>query len=110
MQIAETLHDQAIRCILFDLGETLWTRADAETWNPLLWTANRRARALLDGYVVSPLCAAAVLDDASLYDYVIAHDPYDVAKHRLHRLLVRPDLTIEHVGDLLTFLPKVGTL
>jgi len=35
------------RCILFDLGDTLWSRKDAATWNQLEVLANHRAALLL---------------------------------------------------------------
>ena len=41
------------RCILFDLGDTLWSRKDAATWNQLEVLANHRAALLLRKHVGS---------------------------------------------------------
>ncbi len=45
-----TLQGKTIRCILFDCGDTLWTRNDKETWQALEQAANRQAVALLCQY------------------------------------------------------------
>ena len=42
-----TLEGRTIRCILFDCGDTLWSRNDKETWQALEQAANREAVALL---------------------------------------------------------------
>ena len=46
-QSKQTLNARSIRCILFDLGETLWFRKDAATWHQLEAIANRHAGELL---------------------------------------------------------------
>lgn len=53
-----------VRCILFDLGETLWSRGDAKNWERLEISANQRAVALLREHFASHL--PANLDDLTL--------------------------------------------
>ncbi len=45
------LNGRIIRCILFDCGETLWTRADESTWQHQESSANLRAIAILHQHV-----------------------------------------------------------
>lgn len=42
-----TLSGREVRCILFDLGDTLWTRKDKASWKHLEAVSNQRAAALL---------------------------------------------------------------
>lgn len=44
---AETLVERDIRCLLFDLGDTLWYRDEQEKWEKLENVSNRRAAELL---------------------------------------------------------------
>lgn len=46
-KISPTLNGRTIRCILFDFGDTLWTRKDKATWYQLEQIANQNAVALL---------------------------------------------------------------
>ncbi len=46
-QSIQTLTGSSVRCILFDLGETLWSRKDAATWHQLEAITNRHAGELL---------------------------------------------------------------
>ena len=60
----QALKGRVVRCILFDLGETLWSRGDHEKWKLLEASANQRAVALLREHVASQL--PANLDDLAL--------------------------------------------
>lgn len=57
-----------IRCLLFDLGDTLWTRGDASTWELLETTGNLRAVALLRAYIAPQHLPQ--LDDEALGQYL----------------------------------------
>ena len=52
------------RCILFDLGDTLWRRSDSDTWWRLEVTTNQRAVTLLRKYITPKFLPD--LDDAEL--------------------------------------------
>ncbi len=58
------LHGRTIRCILFDLGDTLWSRKDASVWQRMEGASNQRAVALLRQYIAPALLPA--LDDETL--------------------------------------------
>lgn len=58
------LHGRIIRCILFDLGDTLWSRKDASMWQRMEGASNQRAVALLRQHVSPALLPA--LDDEIL--------------------------------------------
>ena len=60
----QALKGRVVRCILFDLGETLWSRGDAKNWERLETSANQRAVALLREHFASQL--PANLDDLAL--------------------------------------------
>jgi len=60
----QALKGRTVRCILFDLGDTLWFRGDNNTWEQLEASANQRAGALLREQVSSQL--PANLDDLAL--------------------------------------------
>ncbi|WP_189361911.1 HAD family hydrolase [Thermogemmatispora tikiterensis] len=53
-----------IRCVLFDLGDTLWYRKDQETWRRLEFAANCQAIALLRMHLES--CSLPDQDDVTL--------------------------------------------
>src|SRR4051794_13802057 len=46
-KIVPSLTGRTIRCILFDFGDTLWTRKDAATWQQAEQEGNRRVVELL---------------------------------------------------------------
>ncbi|MGH2509848.1 MAG: HAD family hydrolase [Ktedonobacteraceae bacterium] len=48
-----TFSKQGIRCLLFDLGDTLWYREDQERWEQLESASNRRAADLLRSYTTA---------------------------------------------------------
>jgi HAD superfamily hydrolase (TIGR01509 family) len=58
-----------IRCILFDVGETLWTRRDDATWHSFLSAANQRATALLSTYT-RDLPASGLDLNAIIHDHI----------------------------------------
>jgi FMN phosphatase YigB (HAD superfamily) len=60
----EALKGRVVRCILFDLGSTLWYRGDIDTWEQLEAAANQCAVSLLREHVDSHL--PANLDDLTL--------------------------------------------
>jgi HAD superfamily hydrolase (TIGR01549 family) len=60
----QALKGRVVRCILFDLGDTLWSRGDIDTWEQLEASANQRAVALLREHFASQL--PANLDDRAL--------------------------------------------
>jgi HAD superfamily hydrolase (TIGR01549 family) len=60
----QALKGRVVRCILFDLGSTLWFRGDIDRWEQLEATANQRAVSLLREHVASQL--PANLDDLTL--------------------------------------------
>ncbi|GAC1380140.1 MAG: hypothetical protein NVSMB33_05890 [Ktedonobacteraceae bacterium] len=49
------LTGRTIRCILFDLGDTLWSRKDMVAWQQMENASDTRAAALLRTYVASPV-------------------------------------------------------
>ena len=55
---------RSIRCLLFDLGDTLWYRDDQENWEKLENVSNRRAAGLLRQYIAAALLPAS--DDQAL--------------------------------------------
>jgi HAD superfamily hydrolase (TIGR01549 family) len=63
-QIPPTLYGRTIRCILFDFGDTLWTRKDKATWYQLEQAANQNAVTILRTHF-SP-AALPALDDSKL--------------------------------------------
>lgn len=58
------LHGRTIRCILFDLGDTLWSRKDASVWQRMEGASNQSAVILLRQHVTPALLPA--LDDETL--------------------------------------------
>ncbi len=60
----QALKGHNVRCILFDLGDTLWSRGDTNRWEQLEATANQRAVSLLREHVASQL--PVDLDDRTL--------------------------------------------
>ena len=65
-QSIQTLNGRSVRCILFDLGETLWSRKDAATWHQLEAITNRHAGELLHEHAGSQ--SLPHLDDDTLGD------------------------------------------
>lgn len=63
-KIPPALNGRTIRCILFDFGDTLWTRKDKATWYQLERVANQRAVTLLRRHFAPASLPA--LDDAKL--------------------------------------------
>lgn len=61
---ASALNGRTIRCILFDCGDTLWTRSDQHIWSNLEHVANQQALAFLRT-LVSP-SSLPVLEDTTL--------------------------------------------
>ena len=57
------LNGRIVRCVLFDLGDTLWSRKDANVWNRMEGASNRRAVALLREHI-SPASLPTLDDDA----------------------------------------------
>lgn len=57
------LHGRSIRCILFDFGDTLWSRRDASVWHRMESASNRRTVALLREHI-SPDLLPTLDDDA----------------------------------------------
>src|SRR5215467_5661302 len=64
----QTLTGRSVRCILFDLGETLWFRKDAATWHQLEASANRHAGELLREHAGSQ--SLPHLDDDTLGEHL----------------------------------------
>lgn len=60
----EALVEQGIRCLLFDLGDTLWYREDQGSWEKLESASNQRAVDLLRKHIEPALLPA--IDDPSL--------------------------------------------
>ena len=59
-----TLIGRIIRCMLFDLGDTLWSRGETAAWERMDDIANRRAVALLRERIDPAFLP--VLDDLAL--------------------------------------------
>lgn len=62
--LSESLRTQRIRCLLFDLGDTLWYRQDRERWEQLESESNQRAARLLRQQSGASLLPA--IDDRAL--------------------------------------------
>src|SRR5579862_3423930 len=60
------LTGRTIRCLLFDLGETLWTRKDQDTWNQQGQASSQRALALLQQRISPELFPSADTVDMSV--------------------------------------------
>jgi len=60
----QALKGRIVRCILFDLGSTLWSRGDIGRWEQLEATSNQRAVSLLREHAASQL--PVNLDDLTL--------------------------------------------
>jgi HAD superfamily hydrolase (TIGR01549 family) len=86
----QSLKGRVIRCILFDLGSTLWFRGDSDGWEQLETSANKRAVSLLREHVASQL--PANLDDLTLGSQLRN------AFHQYIRTLVRRNPEIEPQG------------
>ncbi len=62
--MSETLVGHGIRCLLFDLGDTLWYRENQDTWDRLEGASNQRAVDLLHQHIDPSLLPQ--IDDRSL--------------------------------------------
>jgi len=62
--MSDTLVERGIRCLLFDLGDTLWYRESQEGWDKLEGASNRNAIALLRRHANPSLLPE--LDDEAL--------------------------------------------
>ena len=62
--MSETFRGHGIRCLLFDLGDTLWYRESQERWEKLEGASNQRAVDLLHQHI-NPSCLPQI-DDRSL--------------------------------------------
>lgn len=60
----QALVGRTIRAILFDLGSTLWSRKDDDTWHQLEAATNRRAAALLREHSTLPRILSHIDDEA----------------------------------------------
>lgn len=89
-----SLKGRVIRCVLFDLGDTLWYRKDMHTWHRLETASNRRAAALLRTQVTSDLLAD--MDDVLLGKQL--RDELDTQT----RMAIRQHPEIERNGPLIT--------
>jgi FMN phosphatase YigB (HAD superfamily) len=63
-KIGPTLRGRAVRCLLFDFGDTLWMRKDLPTWTRLEQEANEQAVVLLRSRL--PSASLPALDDVTL--------------------------------------------
>jgi len=89
-RLIPTLAGRTVRCILFDLGDTLWSRKDLHTWQSLEYAANSRAVATLRTFAASFYLPE--LDDVALGKRLRK-------SIELHlRTLVRQSLEIEPAG------------
>src|SRR5579863_1730341 len=84
------LAGRTIRCILFDLGDTLWSRKDLAVWQSMEYAANDRAVAILR--TCTDASHLPELDDAALGKRLRK----SVEKHL--RNLVRENLEMEPEG------------
>ncbi|HVB24238.1 MAG TPA: HAD-IA family hydrolase [Ktedonobacteraceae bacterium] len=84
------LAERTIRCILFDLGDTLWSRKDLAVWQRMEYDANDRAVALLR--TCTDASRLPELDDTALGKRFRK----SVEKHL--RTLVRQNLELEPEG------------
>jgi HAD superfamily hydrolase (TIGR01549 family) len=86
----QALKGRVVRCILFDLGDTLWFRGDIDRWEQLESSANQRAVALLREHVASQL--PMNLDDRALGSHL--RDAFN----QYVRTLIRRNPAIEPEG------------
>lgn len=80
---------QSIRCLLFDLGDTLWYREDQESWEQLESTSNRRAADLLRQHIAAALLPA--VDDRSLGQHLRQAFDEQIRTMIRHTPLLEPD-------------------
>ncbi|MGB8343978.1 MAG: HAD family hydrolase [Ktedonobacteraceae bacterium] len=95
-----TIRTRAMRCLLFDFGDTLWSRRDLEQWRRMENASNTRAAALLRALTASDhwpdltdealgRCLHKAIDERM--NWLIHHQPYAqpnggmVAAEVLHR-------------------------
>ncbi len=91
-RLLPALAGRTIRCILFDLGDTLWSRKDVAVWQRMEYDANGRAVALLRT-CTDASCLPAIDDEALGKRF-----RKSVEKHL--RTLVRENLEIEPEGAI----------
>jgi HAD superfamily hydrolase (TIGR01509 family) len=89
-RLIPALTGRTVRCILFDLGDTLWSRKDLHTWQRLEYAANGRAVATLRTFAASSSLPES--DDVALGKRLRK----SIEKHLL--TLVRQNLEIEPDG------------
>ncbi len=89
-RLIPALAGRTVRCILFDLGDTLWSRKDLHTWQSLEYAANSRAVATLRTF-------AAAFYLPGLDDMALGKRLRKSIDKRL-RTLVRQNLEIEPEG------------
>lgn len=89
-RLIPALAGRTVRCILFDLGDTLWSRKDLHTWQSLEYAANSRAVATLRTFASAFYLPG--LDDVALGKHLRKS-----IEKRL-RTLVRQNLEIEPEG------------
>lgn len=89
-RLLPALAGRTIRCILFDLGDTLWSRKDIGVWQRMEYDANGRAVALLR--TCTDASCLPALDDVALGKRLRKA----IEKHLL--TLVRQNLEIEPEG------------
>src|SRR5207245_2650515 len=94
----QALKGRVVRCILFDLGGTLWTHADPSIWEQLETSANLRAVALLRKHVASQL--PANLDDLALGQRLRHSFSHYVG---LHAIAVAGDLSVTQPHPVILF-------
>lgn len=91
-QSSTALAGRTIRCLLFDLGETLWTRRASSEWEQLERSANLRAVELLRSRINPALLPR--LDDAALGER-LRHDIDIHARAQVQRRTdIEPDVSL----------------
>ena len=90
------------RCILFDLGDTLWSRGDTQTWAQQEAIANHRAIELLRKHIQSDLLP--MLDDFVLGQRV----RQTIDRHIRARILRNPNIEPDGPGAVIDTLTDLG--
>ena len=91
-RLIPALAGRTIRCILFDLGDTLWSRRDLDMWQRMEYDANDRAVAILR--TCTDTSCLPELDDMALGKRLRK------AIEKRQRTLVRENLEIELEGAI----------
>ncbi len=84
------LKGRIIRCFLFDLGDTLWSRKDSTLWQQMEDASNARAAALLRQYLPSESLA-------ELNDVALGKRLHEAVDKRI-RKIIRQDPEVEAGG------------